>query len=112
MRNGIHAGRGIFIDAGLRTSAKDIYAIGDCAEYSGTICRTAKTAVKHANILANLLREQDDHYDLSFCSALFKFADLNVALIGRTGEKAGGLMKKRKFSTKMKSPWGRLCSKT
>ncbi|NJE41923.1 FAD-dependent oxidoreductase [Thermococcus sp. GR6] len=106
LRSGIHAGRGIFIDTGFRTSAKDVYAIGDCAEYSGTICGTAKAAVEHAKILANLLREQDNHYDFSFCSALFKFADLNVALIGRTRGEGRWFDEKTKVFYKDEKPIG------
>ncbi|WP_342764613.1 FAD-dependent oxidoreductase, partial [Thermococcus sp.] len=41
LKSGIHAGRGILIDDRFRTSAQDVYAIGDCAEYNGIICGTA-----------------------------------------------------------------------
>ncbi|ASJ09393.1 pyridine nucleotide-disulfide oxidoreductase [Thermococcus siculi] len=84
VRSGIHAGRGILIDERFRTSARDVYAIGDCAEYSGMISGTAKAATEHARVLANLLLGNEDSYDFAFRSAVFKFADFNVALIGRT----------------------------
>jgi NADPH-dependent 2,4-dienoyl-CoA reductase/sulfur reductase-like enzyme len=84
VRSGIHAGRGILIDDHFRTSAEGVYAIGDCAEYNGIICGTAKGAAGHAKVLANLLLGKDDRYDFEFRSTFFKFADFNVALIGRT----------------------------
>ncbi|ASJ07309.1 NAD(P)/FAD-dependent oxidoreductase [Thermococcus pacificus] len=84
VRSGIHAGRGILIDDRFRTSAEDVYAIGDCAEYNGIICGTAKAATEHAKVLANLLRGVEDRYDFNFRSTVFKFADMNIALIGRT----------------------------
>ena len=34
---GLACGRGIVVDASLRTSAPDIYAVGDCAELNGVI---------------------------------------------------------------------------
>lgn len=83
-RSGIHTGRGVLVDDRFRTSAKDIYAIGDCAEHSGIICGTAKAAAEHARVLANLLLGKDDSYDFSFRSAYFKLGDFNVAIIGNT----------------------------
>jgi nitrite reductase (NADH) large subunit len=85
VKSGIHAGRGILIDHRFRTSARDVYAIGDCAEHGGVVGGTAKAAVEQAKVLANLLRGADDRYDFSFRSAFFKFADFSVAIIGRTG---------------------------
>ncbi|NJE04736.1 NAD(P)/FAD-dependent oxidoreductase [Thermococcus sp. M36] len=84
VKSGIHAGRGILIDDRFRTSARDVYAIGDCAEYNGRIYGTAKAATEHAKVLANLLLGNEDRYDFSFRSTYFKFADMNVGLVGRT----------------------------
>ncbi len=84
VRSGIHAGRGILIDDRFRTSAKDVYAIGDCAEHNGVIGGTAKAAAGHARALANLLTGKEARYDFSFRSTVFKFADLNITLIGKT----------------------------
>lgn len=83
-RSGIHTGRGILIDDHFRTSAEDVYAIGDCAEYSGIICGTAKAAAGHAKVLANLLRGKEDRYPFELRSSVFKFGDLPIAIIGKT----------------------------
>ncbi len=85
VRSGIHAGRGILIDDRFRTSAKDIYAIGDCAEYNGIICGTARASMEHARVLANLLRGEEDKYDFEFRSSIFKLAGFSVAIIGKIG---------------------------
>ena len=83
MRSGIHTGRGILIDEQFRTSAKDVYAIGDCAEYNGIICGTARASMEHARVLANLLREKEGRYNFEFRSLVFKFADFSIAVIGK-----------------------------
>jgi len=84
LKSGIHAGRGILIDDRFRTSARDVYAIGDCAEYNGIICGTAKGAMGHARVLANLIRGEEDRYAFEFRSTIFKFGDFPIAIIGET----------------------------
>ena len=83
LKSGIHAGRGILVDDRFRTSARDVYAIGDCAELNGTIEGTARGAVEQARVLARILKGADERYR-PFRSAFFKFADFSVALIGKT----------------------------
>ncbi len=61
-----------------------IYAIGDCAEYNGIICGTAKGAMGHARVLANLIRDEEDRYAFEFRSTVFKFGDFPIAIIGET----------------------------
>lgn len=84
VESGIRTKRGILIDENFRSSAPDVYAIGDCAEYNGIICGTAKGSMGHAKVLANLLRGRSDRYDFEFRSALFKFGDLPISIIGDT----------------------------
>ena len=61
-----------------------IYAIGDCAEYNGIICGTAKGAMGHARVLANLIRGEEDRHAFEFRSTVFKFGDFPIAIIGET----------------------------
>ncbi len=84
LRSGIHTGRGILIDDRFRTSARDVYAVGDCAEYNGIICGTAKDAMGHARVLANLIRGEEDRYAFESRSTVFKFGDFPIAIIGET----------------------------
>lgn len=83
-RSGIHTGRGILIDDNFRTSAKDVYAIGDCAEYSGIIAGTAKAAMEQARVLADILKGEPRRYNFKFRSTVFKFGKLQIAIIGNT----------------------------
>ncbi|AHF79818.1 NAD(P)/FAD-dependent oxidoreductase [Thermococcus paralvinellae] len=83
MRSGIHTGRGILIDEQFRTSARDVYAIGDCAEYNSIICGTARASMEHARVLANLLRGKKDRYNFELRSSVFKLADFSIAIIGK-----------------------------
>ncbi|USS41792.1 FAD-dependent oxidoreductase [Thermococcus aggregans] len=94
VKSGIHTGRGILIDDHFRTSAENVYAIGDCAEYNGIIGGTAKAAMEHARVLANNLRGKEDRYDFEFCSTVFKFGDFPIALIGKTKGKGEWLDEK------------------
>ncbi|MDV3104233.1 NAD(P)/FAD-dependent oxidoreductase [Thermococcus waiotapuensis] len=83
LRSGIQTGKGILIDDSFRTSAEGIYAIGDCAEYNGMILGTARAAAEQARVLASILKGESASYDF-FGSTVFKFADLSLAIIGRT----------------------------
>ncbi|NJE07426.1 NAD(P)/FAD-dependent oxidoreductase [Thermococcus sp. M39] len=83
IRSGIHAGGGILIDEQFRTSARDVYAIGDCAEYNGIICGTARASMEHARVLANLLRGKEDRYNFEFRSSVFRLADFSITVIGK-----------------------------
>ncbi|WP_457742525.1 NAD(P)/FAD-dependent oxidoreductase [Thermococcus sp.] len=83
VKSGIHAGRGILIDDRFRTSARDVYAIGDCAELGDIVGGTANAAAEQAKVLARILAGENVRY-VPFRSAFFKFADFGVAIIGRT----------------------------
>ncbi|PWI32428.1 NADH:flavorubredoxin reductase NorW [Vibrio albus] len=52
---GLAVNRGIVVDNRLRTSVKDIYALGDCAEIEGKIMAFLQPIVLSANILAKQL---------------------------------------------------------
>ncbi|AIY87541.1 MULTISPECIES: NAD(P)/FAD-dependent oxidoreductase [unclassified Thermotoga] len=80
--SGLDVNRGILVDKKFRTSKPDIYAIGDCAEYEGIICGTAKAAMAHARVLANTLKGIPDEYDFRFRSSYFKFGDFPIAIVG------------------------------
>ena len=49
---GIKAKRGIVVDGRLQTSAKDVYAIGDVAEFEGTVYGIIPAAFEQARIAA------------------------------------------------------------
>jgi nitrite reductase (NADH) large subunit len=81
--SGLKLNKGILVDRRFRTSAPNVYAIGDCAEYDGIISGTARSAMEQAKVLAKVLNGQPGEYDFHFRSSYFKFADLPIAIIGR-----------------------------
>lgn len=52
---GLSAGRGIQVDAGLRSSDPHIYALGDCAEWQGQLLPFLQPILLGANALAKTL---------------------------------------------------------
>jgi rubredoxin-NAD+ reductase len=62
---GIAFDRGIVVDAQtLRTSADEVYAIGDCISIDGLSCRFIEPIPHHAKILANQILERRSEADL------------------------------------------------
>ncbi|PLV59452.1 NAD(P)/FAD-dependent oxidoreductase [Thermotoga sp. KOL6] len=80
--SGLSTNKGILVDKTFKTSVSDIYAIGDCAEFRGIVCGTAKAAMMHAKVLANNLKGLPDEYDFYFRSSYFKFGDFPIAMVG------------------------------
>lgn len=56
---GLSVGRGILVDDELRTSDPDIFAIGDCAEFPGSITGLVAPAWAQAGVVADLLTGAD-----------------------------------------------------
>ncbi|WP_299137369.1 NADH:flavorubredoxin reductase NorW [uncultured Vibrio sp.] len=52
---GIDVNRGIVVDETMRTSAENVYAIGDCAEIEGRVMAYLQPAILSANVLAKQL---------------------------------------------------------
>lgn len=59
---GLTVNRGIVVDGKLMTSHKDIYAIGDCAEYQGMTPCIMPVALGMANTVASILLGKDVSY--------------------------------------------------
>lgn len=52
---GINVNKGIVVDETMRTSAENVYAIGDCAEIEGRVMAYLQPAILSANVLAKQL---------------------------------------------------------
>ncbi|WP_146492611.1 NADH:flavorubredoxin reductase NorW [Vibrio sp. T20] len=52
---GIDVNKGIVVDTTMRTSAENVYAIGDCAEIEGRVMAYLQPAILSANVLAKQL---------------------------------------------------------
>jgi rubredoxin-NAD+ reductase len=53
--SGLDVGRGIRVDAQLRTGAPDVYALGDCAEVNGSVLPFVLPLMEQARVLAAVL---------------------------------------------------------
>ncbi|MEZ8720206.1 NADH:flavorubredoxin reductase NorW [Vibrio pomeroyi] len=57
---GIDVNKGIVVDETMRTSAENVYAIGDCAEIEGRVMAYLQPAILSANVLAKQISIDKD----------------------------------------------------
>jgi len=83
LKAGIKANRGVIVDDHLRTSADDVYAIGDVAEFEGTVYGVIPAAIEQAKIAtANIMGEENKIYTGTFQSNTLKVVDIDLTSIG------------------------------
>jgi nitrite reductase (NADH) large subunit len=75
---GLAVGRGILVDAAMRTSAPDVLAIGDCAEHEGRVSGLLAPALAMAEVAAATLRGAPARYLPRPEPAALKVAGLSV----------------------------------
>ena len=83
---GLHVGRGITVDDCMRTSAPDIYAVGDCTEHRNQVYGLVGPGLEQAAVAAHCALGGVAHYHGSHRAAQLKVVDLPVFSIGRVGE--------------------------
>lgn len=88
----IKVGRGILVDDQLKTSAEDIYAIGECCEHRGLIYGLVNPGFEQAAIAADVLSGGSSQYLGSLEVSRLKVVGSNVYSMGDVGE-----MPKRAF---------------
>ncbi len=79
---GIAVNRGVLVDDQLRTSVKDIYALGECAEHRGTCYGLVEPAYEQARVLAGHLAGKSPQYSGSVLSTNLKVSGVNVFSAG------------------------------
>jgi nitrite reductase (NADH) large subunit len=80
---GIKVNRGIVVDGHLRTSVDDVYAVGDAAEYEGTVYGIIPAAVEQANIAAaNMLGDEHTIYTGTIPSNTLKIVGVDLTSMG------------------------------
>jgi len=83
MEAGIKVNRGVVVDGHLRTSADDVYAVGDVAEFEGIVYGIIPAALEQASIAAaNMLGEEDNVYTGTVPSNTLKIVDVELTSIG------------------------------
>jgi rubredoxin-NAD+ reductase len=84
---GITTSRGIVVDSTGRTSAPDVYALGDCAEYTSHLDNSTKTLpyiaplMTAARAIARTLSGQVTHIDLKPAPVIVKTPSYPLALM-------------------------------
>ena len=80
---GIKVNRGVVVDEHLRTSADDVYAIGDVAEYEGTVYGIIPAALEQAsNAAANMLGGEHANYTGTVPSNTLKIVGIDLTSMG------------------------------
>ena len=82
---GIEANRGIVVDQQLRTSATDVYAAGDSAEFEGVVYGIIPAATEQARIAAaNMVAHGSAIYKGTVPSTTLKVVGIDLACLGNS----------------------------
>jgi nitrite reductase (NADH) large subunit len=80
---GIKINRGIVVDGHLRTSADDVYAAGDVAEFNGMVYGLIPAALEQATVAAaNMLEDENSVYTGTVASNTLKIVDIDLTSMG------------------------------
>lgn len=80
---GIKVNRGVTVDEHLRTSADDVYAVGDVAEFEGKVYGIIPAALEQATVAAaNILGEEHATYTGTVPSNTLKIVGIDLTSMG------------------------------
>jgi nitrite reductase (NADH) large subunit len=79
---GIPVNRGVVVDDHLQTGAKDIFALGECAEHRGVCYGLVEPAYEQARVLARHLAGNETAYGGSVVSTNLKVSGVSVFSAG------------------------------
>jgi nitrite reductase (NADH) large subunit len=79
---GISVNRGVVVDDHLRTSADNIFALGECAEHRGICYGLVEPAYEQAGVLARHLAARDATYQGSVVATNLKVSGVSVFSAG------------------------------
>jgi nitrite reductase (NADH) large subunit len=79
---GIKVNRGVVVDGHLRTSADDVYAVGDVAEFEGRVYGIIPAALEQATIAAANMLGEDSVYAGTVSSNTLKVVEVELTSIG------------------------------
>jgi nitrite reductase (NADH) large subunit len=79
---GISVNRGVVVDDHLQTSAKNIFALGECAEHRGVCYGLVEPAYEQAGVLARHLAVRKAAYQGSVVATNLKVSGVNVFSAG------------------------------
>ncbi len=82
-RSGISVNRGILVDDHMETSAKDVYAVGECAEHKGRTYGLVAPIMEQARVAAEAICGRDEaKYEGSIPASILKVMGINLMSIG------------------------------
>jgi nitrite reductase (NADH) large subunit len=79
---GIAVNRGVMVDDHLRTSAENIFALGECAEHRGVCYGLVEPAYEQATVLARHLASREAAYQGSVVATNLKVSGVSVFSAG------------------------------
>jgi nitrite reductase (NADH) large subunit len=79
---GLSVNRGVMVDDHLKTSADNIFALGECAEHRGICYGLVEPAYEQARVLARHLGGHDDAYPGSVVATNLKVSGVSVFSAG------------------------------
>ena len=81
---GIDTQRGVVVDDRMRTSAQNVYAIGECAEHDGVVQGVVSPGLEQARVVLNQILEKDpdDRYRASVISTSLKVMGIDLISAG------------------------------
>lgn len=88
--SGIHTRHGIVVDEKLMSSANDVYAVGECAEFNNLTYGIVAPGFEQARIMAENICGKKAKYSGSVLSTRLKVLDFPVFSMGRVGENEAG----------------------
>jgi nitrite reductase (NADH) large subunit len=95
---GLETNRGVIVDQQLRTSAVDVYAAGDAAEFAGIVYGIIPAAVAQAQIAAaNMVAEASATYTGTVPSNILKVVDIDLTSAGIVVPEGDGFVELRRF---------------
>ena len=83
---GLDMGRAIKVDARMRTSDPDIYAVGECVEFDGNLFGLVAPLYDQAKVLARTLTGEDDAFQLRELSTKLKVTGCDLFSAGDFAE--------------------------
>jgi nitrite reductase (NADH) large subunit len=86
LQSGIKLNRGIVVDRHLRTSQRDVFAIGECAEFEGQLYGLVAPGLEQAAILADNLSGGTAEFSGSQPYTKLKVVDIGVNSLGEITE--------------------------
>lgn len=81
---GIETERGVVVDDRMQTSAKNVYAIGECAEHDGVVQGVVSPGLEQARVVLSQILEEDseDRYRASVISTSLKVMGIDLISAG------------------------------